>query len=145
MFIFKSIISFLKDKSYRNLLFTTNFFIALGTVVYHYIEGWSWLGSLYFSVITLTTIGYGDFSPQTDLGKIFEEDDSQLVNQAIRQCILLLLQLRYMHVAHLYLMRKAEQAFRLYRFAHLLFVLSAPQNSDGISPKYHRSLQEIRN
>jgi len=71
MFIFKSIISFLKDKSYRNLLFTTNFFIALGTVVYHYIEGWSWLDSLYFSVITLTTIGYGDFSPQTDLGKIF--------------------------------------------------------------------------
>jgi len=71
MFIFKSIISFLKDKSYRNLLFTTNFFIALGTIVYHYIEGWSWLDSLYFSVITLTTIGYGDFSPQTDLGKIF--------------------------------------------------------------------------
>jgi len=71
MFIFKSIISFLKDKSYRNLLFTTNFFIVLGTVVYHYIEGWSWLDSLYFSVITLTTIGYGDFSPQTDLGKIF--------------------------------------------------------------------------
>jgi voltage-gated potassium channel len=71
MFIFKSIISFLKDKSYRNLLFTTNFFIVLGTVVYHYIEGWSWLDSLYFLVITLTTIGYGDFSPQTDLGKIF--------------------------------------------------------------------------
>jgi voltage-gated potassium channel len=71
MFIFKSIISFLKNKSYRNLLFTTNFFIAHGTVVYHYIEGWSWLDSLYFSVITLTTIGYGDFSPQTDLGKIF--------------------------------------------------------------------------
>jgi len=71
MFIFKSIISFLKDKSYRNLLLTTNFFIALGTVVYHYIEGWSWLDSLYCSVITLTTIGYGDFSPQTDLGKIF--------------------------------------------------------------------------
>jgi len=71
MFIFTSIISFLKDKSYRNLLLTTNFFIALGTVVYHYIEGWSWLDSLYFSVITLTTIGYGDFSLQTDLGKIF--------------------------------------------------------------------------
>ena len=64
-------ISFLKDKSYRNLLFTTNFFIVLGTIVYHYIEGWSWLDTLYFSVITLATIGYGDFLPQTDLGKIF--------------------------------------------------------------------------
>ena len=71
MFIFISIISFLKDKSYRNLLFTTNFFIVLGTIVYHYIEGWSWLDTLYFSLITLTTIGYGDFSTQTDLGKIF--------------------------------------------------------------------------
>ena len=71
MFIFISIISFLKDKSYRNLLFTTNFFIVLGTIVYHYIEGWSWLDTLYFSVITLATIGYGDFLPQTDLGKIF--------------------------------------------------------------------------
>ncbi|MEC7658859.1 MAG: potassium channel family protein [Bacteroidota bacterium] len=71
MFIFTGIISFLKDKSYRNLLFTTNFFIVLGTIVYHYIEGWSWLDKLYFSVITLATIGYGDFLPQTDLGKIF--------------------------------------------------------------------------
>ena len=71
MFIFTSIISFLKDISYKNLLFTTNFFIAHGTVVYHYIDGWAWLDSLYFSVITLTTIDYGDFSPKTDLGKIF--------------------------------------------------------------------------
>lgn len=71
MFILTSTISFLKDKSYRSLLFTTNFFIALGTISYHFLEGWSWLDSLYFSVTTLTTIGYGDFSPQTDLGKIF--------------------------------------------------------------------------
>ena len=71
MFIFTGIISFLKDKSYRNSLLTTNFFIVLGTIVYHDIEGWSWLDTLYFSLITLTTIGYGDFSPQTDLGKIF--------------------------------------------------------------------------
>ena len=70
MFILTSIVSFLKDKSYRSLL-TSNFFIGLGTVIYHFVEGWSWLHSLYFSVITLTIIGYGDFSPQTDLGKIF--------------------------------------------------------------------------
>ena len=71
MFILTSIVSFLKDKSYQSLLLTTNLFIGLGTVVYHFVEGWSWLDSLYFSVITLTTIGYGDFSPQTNLGKIF--------------------------------------------------------------------------
>ena len=26
---------------------------------------------LYFSVVTLTTVGYGDFAPQTDVGKLF--------------------------------------------------------------------------
>jgi voltage-gated potassium channel Kch len=29
------------------------------------------LDSLYFSVITLTTIGYGDFSPESTPGKVF--------------------------------------------------------------------------
>ena len=43
----------------------------LGTVVYHYLEGWTWLDSFYFSFITLTTIGFGDFAPKTDAGKVF--------------------------------------------------------------------------
>ena len=34
-------------------------------------QGLDWLDALYFSVVTLTTVGYGDFSPQTDIGKIF--------------------------------------------------------------------------
>lgn len=43
----------------------------IGSVAYHFLEGWTWIDSLYFSVITLTTIGYGDFTPVTDGGKIF--------------------------------------------------------------------------
>ena len=27
--------------------------------------------AVYFSVVTLTTVGYGDFAPQTDVGKLF--------------------------------------------------------------------------
>lgn len=71
MLLFQTVISFLKDDDYRDLLITTSVVLSIGTVVYHYLEDWSWIDSLYFSVITLTTIGYGDISPQTDSGKLF--------------------------------------------------------------------------
>tara|TARA_B100000949_G_C14181003_1_gene407494 strand:- start:635 stop:928 length:294 start_codon:yes stop_codon:yes gene_type:complete len=45
--------------------------ILIGATVYHFAEGWDWIDAIYFSVITLTTVGYGDLSPQTDFGKIF--------------------------------------------------------------------------
>ena len=44
--------------------------ITIGAVLYHWLEGWSWLDSAYFVVVTLTTIGYGDFSPTTPLSKL---------------------------------------------------------------------------
>lgn len=45
--------------------------LGIGTVFYHYSEGWSLVDSFYFSTITLTTIGYGDLAPTTDGAKIF--------------------------------------------------------------------------
>ena len=71
MYLFKIILSFLQDKEYHQLLGITLIILALGTISYHYLEGWSWIDALYFSIITLTTIGYGDFSPQTTAGKLF--------------------------------------------------------------------------
>ncbi len=71
MIFLRTVISFLKDDEYRNLLLTTMITVGGGAVAYRYLEGWSWIDSVYFSVITLTTVGYGDFSPQTDAGKIF--------------------------------------------------------------------------
>tara|TARA_R110000796_G_scaffold43619_2_gene107101 strand:- start:252 stop:569 length:318 start_codon:yes stop_codon:yes gene_type:complete len=61
----------LKVKRYQILILATISILSLGSIFYHTIEGWSWIDSIYFSVITLTTVGYGDFSPQTDTGKIF--------------------------------------------------------------------------
>lgn len=71
MLLIRTLVSFLKDKEYQDLLITTTVIIAFGSIMFHYLEGWTWIDSVYFSVITLTTVGYGDFSPQTDEGKIF--------------------------------------------------------------------------
>lgn len=45
--------------------------VATGTTFYTLIEKWSIVDALYFTVITLTTIGYGDLHPTTDVSKIF--------------------------------------------------------------------------
>jgi hypothetical protein len=45
--------------------------IFLGTVVYKFLEGWTWIQSFYFSVITLSTVGYGDLHPTTDVSRLF--------------------------------------------------------------------------
>jgi len=67
----KIILSFLKDKKYLNLLGLTMGIIGLGTIMYRYLEQWQWIDCLYFSVVTLTTVGYGDIAPVTNGGKIF--------------------------------------------------------------------------
>lgn len=44
--------------------------VATGTVFFHLVEGWSWLDSYFFTVVTLSTVGYGSLVPATALGKI---------------------------------------------------------------------------
>jgi voltage-gated potassium channel len=42
-----------------------------GTLGYHFIEGWSLFDSLYMSVITLATVGYGETHPLSTFGRVF--------------------------------------------------------------------------
>jgi voltage-gated potassium channel len=47
------------------------FLVALGTAGYMVIENWPILDSLYMTVITLSTIGYGEVNPVSPTGRIF--------------------------------------------------------------------------
>lgn len=40
------------------------------TVFFRYQEGWSWIDAWFFTVTTVSTVGYGNLVPATDLGKI---------------------------------------------------------------------------
>lgn len=59
-----------RDKQARPTFLYALFIIIFGSWFFHQAEGWGWLDSVYFSVITLTTIGYGDFAPHTPIGKV---------------------------------------------------------------------------
>ena len=45
--------------------------LLFGTVGFHLIEGWTLADSLYLTMQTLTTVGYGDVTPHTETGRIF--------------------------------------------------------------------------
>ena len=69
--LFQVLWDLLKKPKYRALLIWMLLILLAGTLFYHSVEGWSWIDSLYFSVITLATVGYGDLAPTTLWSKIF--------------------------------------------------------------------------
>jgi voltage-gated potassium channel len=60
-----------KNPELRVMMLLVLLMISIGTVFYRHIEGWSWIDSIYFSVITLATVSSGDLAPTTSLSKIF--------------------------------------------------------------------------
>ena len=61
----------LRDQAFRVGAVFLAVMLISGTIVYTVVEGWSLLDSLYFSVIAASTVGFGDFAPATDIGKIY--------------------------------------------------------------------------
>lgn len=61
----------LKDPEFRALAALVAVLLLSGTIFYWRFEDWSVLDSVYFSVITLTTVGYGDLAPTSAPTKVF--------------------------------------------------------------------------
>ena len=60
-----------RNPEFRALLILYGLLLAIGTVFYTRVEGWSVLDAVYFCVVTLATVGFGDLAPRTPVGKVF--------------------------------------------------------------------------
>ncbi len=58
-------------KSFARIFGLLLFLLTLGTVGYRWLEGYTWLEALYMTVITLSTVGFGEVRPLTDAGRVF--------------------------------------------------------------------------
>jgi voltage-gated potassium channel len=61
----------IRDSDFRSLVLLVFLTFLIGTVFYSLQEGWGLIDAFYFSVTTLTTVGFGDPAPTTPVGKLF--------------------------------------------------------------------------
>jgi voltage-gated potassium channel len=60
-----------RDPETKALPVVAGALVLTGTIFYWRFEDWTIIEALYFCVVTLTTVGYGDLSPTTDETRIF--------------------------------------------------------------------------
>ncbi len=67
----RSLVAVWGDPESRALIVIALGQIAGGTLIFAALEDWSLIDALYFCVVTSATVGYGDFAPTTDAGRLF--------------------------------------------------------------------------
>jgi voltage-gated potassium channel Kch len=67
----RAVVAVCRDPETKALPFVAGALVLSGTIVYWQFEDWTVVESLYFSIVTLTTVGYGDLTPTTAGTQIF--------------------------------------------------------------------------
>ena len=60
-----------RDPETKALPIVAGALVLTGTIFYWRLEDWTIIESLYFCIVTLTTVGFGDLTPTTDAARIF--------------------------------------------------------------------------
>lgn len=68
--LFRAIFGAFRAPRVQALLLVCVLIALTQALVFMRLEGWRFLDAFYFSVVSMATVGYGDFAPQTSLGKI---------------------------------------------------------------------------
>ena len=71
LFYLRTMFGSLGHPQVRPYLVAATSLIAVGTVFYTLVEGWDPFDAAYFCVTSLATVGYGDLTPVTRLGRLF--------------------------------------------------------------------------
>lgn len=69
--MFKALRAMLRDPETKVLAVSALLVIAVGTAFYTWNEGWTPIQALYFCVVTLATVGYGDLHPTNEVSQLF--------------------------------------------------------------------------
>lgn len=67
----RAVVGVWRDPETKALPVVAGALVLTGTIFYWRFEDWTIIQSLYFSVVTLTTVGYGDLAPTTAGTQIF--------------------------------------------------------------------------
>ncbi len=69
--MFRPLRAMMRDPETKVIAVSAILTITVGSVFYMWSEGWTAVQAVYFCVVTLATVGFGDLHPTTELSQLF--------------------------------------------------------------------------